>query len=149
MKVEGMLIDLARFIGDVSDRRSSTVMFSLATAVVFGALDAAFETRTSRKHEHPCPHTFVRASSIGVAAGITALVLLEARRDRRARIRGELTRLFELNHRLRNSLQIIADAHYLEPNDEHRGMMFETVSSMDETLKQLFPSVGLPADRAA
>ena len=56
--------------------------------------------------------------------------------------REEIRKVAELNHTLRNSLETIADAHYLVADAEHRKMILETVKNMDEKLRQLFPVRG-------
>jgi hypothetical protein len=52
----------------------------------------------------------------------------------------EIRKVAELNHCLRNSMELIADAHYFEKDAEHKRMMLETVKTMDEKLRQLFPA---------
>jgi two-component sensor histidine kinase len=144
-----MLHKLGMFIDKVSDSHSSSLLFALSMSIAFGAVDTAFESGMSHG-ETRCPHTLMRASSIGVTVGATAILLLKARQQRRILVREEMRRLLELNHRLRNSLQVIADSHYFEPDESHRRMMSETVESMDETLKQLFPAFGMRhTERAA
>ena len=48
----------------------------------------------------------------------------------------------ELNHHLRNSLQIIVGAHYIAKDEEPTRMMLETAQAIDQVLKRLFPAAG-------
>lgn len=143
-----MLVPIANFISNIADRRSSTALFSLAIVMAFGALDFIVARLTMRNGINPDVHAALQATAIGLAAGLVAVLLLSARRERRNLVRNELQRVIELNHRLRNSLQIIADAHYFESEEAHRKMMFEAVESMHITLQQLFPSLGVERRKA-
>ncbi len=138
-----MFASLADFIGRIADRRSSAVLFSFGIATVFGAVDAILDRGLISVGSAVELHTAFEASTIALLAGVISFVLLGARRERQRIARAELERVMELNHRLRNSLQIIADAHFAETDEEHRNMMFETVESMRRTLQQLFPGLGL------
>lgn len=138
-----MLHRIGDLIGHIADRPSRTVMFSAIVTVVFGSFDYFVDASMLELQIQAEIHAATQATFVGLGAGLIALVLLVARRERRKRIVEELTRVAELNHRLRNSLQIIADAHYLEKDEEHKQMMFETVEAMGMALKQLFPTVGV------
>ena len=85
----------------------------------------------------------VQASIVGIGTGLTSYWLLAARRERRIMVREELTRVAELNHHLRNSLQIIVGAHYIAKDEAHTRMMLDTVHEIDDLLKRLFPAAGI------
>lgn len=142
-----MLISLADFIGRVSDRRSSTVLFSTGIFIFFGLLDAAVDRLTLQANIDADIHTTVQATIVGLAACIIAVVLLVARRERRRVVREEIQRVMELNHRIRNSLQVITYAHYREGDEAHKEMVLDAVHSMDTTLRQLFPTLGVERRR--
>jgi gas vesicle protein len=88
-------------------------------------------------------HTLIQGSLVGLAAALVSVVLLAARRERRRVLREEIKRIVELNHRLRNSLQVITDVDFAKTNEERKRMLAEVVQSMDQTMKQLFPTLGL------
>jgi hypothetical protein len=138
-----MLLPLADFISHVADRRTSTVLFSLAMTGIFGSIVVLAERSTYRAGAPRDARTMFQASATGLTAGVVAFVLLAARRERQVILRDELRRMVELNHSLRNSLQIIADAHFNEVDADHRKMMFDTVKSMNCTLQKLFPNSGI------
>jgi hypothetical protein len=92
-------------------------------------------------------HAAALAVFVGVGAGFSALVLLLARRQSRKLVQDELYRLAELNHRLRNSLQIIAYAHYASEDVAHRNLMMDAVSSIDTSLRQLIPALGFDHEK--
>jgi hypothetical protein len=94
-------------------------------------------------------HAAALATFVGFGAGLATLVLLMARRERRKLVQDELHRLAELNHRLRNSLQIIAYAHYTTEDESHKKLMLDAVSSIDASLKLLIPVLGFEQRRLA
>lgn len=138
-----MLLPLADFISRVADRRSATVAFSLAMTGIFGTIVVLAERASLRSSAPRDARTLFQASTTGLTAGVVAFVLLSARKERQAILRDELRRMVELNHSLRNSLQIITDAQFTEADQNRRQMMFDTVKSMNTTLQQLFPSSGI------
>jgi gas vesicle protein len=136
-----MLAPLAAFIGRVSDRRSHIAWFSLGVFAVFFFINATIDRATIGID--PKMHVFIQGFLVGLAAAFVSVLLLSARRERRRILREEIERVVELNHRIRNSLQVITDAHFNETDDARKRMISEMVQSMDQTMKQLFPTLGL------
>ena len=136
-----MLAPLAAFIGRVSDRRSHIAWFSLGVFTVFLFINATIDRVTIGID--PKMHVFIQGFLVGLAAAFVSVLLLSARRERRRILREEIERVVELNHRIRNSLQVITDAHFDETDEARKRMISDMVQSMDQTLKQLFPTLGL------
>jgi hypothetical protein len=136
-----MLASLAGYIGRVSDRRSHIAWFSVCVFAVFFLVDALIDRVTI--DVDPKLHAFIQACLVGLAAALVSLVLLTARRERRRILREEINRVVELNHRLRNALQVITDAEFGGTVETRKRMISDTVRSMDLTLHQLFPTLGL------
>jgi hypothetical protein len=84
-------------------------------------------------------HSAVQATMVGVVGASAAWAIFKGIETQRALEREQVQRLAELNHRLRNSLELIVDAHYLEADEEHKKMIMETVEQMDEAIRQLCP----------
>jgi hypothetical protein len=138
-----MLNRIGDFVGRVADRRSTIFLTASVVMVVFGCFDYFTDMAMLSFGVAPELHAAGLAMFVGVGAGFSALVLLMARRERRRMVQDELYRLAELNHRLRNSLQIIAYAHYTSEDESHRKMMMDAVSSIDTSLRQLIPAMGV------
>lgn len=138
-----MLVRVAEFVGQVSDKRSSSALFSLGILVAFGLFDLFVDFALNLAGVSPALEAAVQAAIVGIGAGIVSYWLLAARRRRRMMVREELTRVAELNHHLRNSLQIIVGAHYIAKDEEHAKMMLETAQTIDQVLKRLFPTAGI------
>ncbi len=134
-----MLARIASFIGYVSDRRRRTYLFSAAVFTFFGLVASGVDLITLQRGFDPDIHTIVESFCIAATAGLVSLLLLSARAEQRRLAREELARVAELNHRLRNALQVIKYANHLDP--EHQEMMIEAVDSMETALRQLFPAV--------
>ncbi len=135
-----VLARIADFIGRVSDRRWSAILFSLGIAVIFGFVDCLVGLTSLGAGLNPVLQTKAQAALVGAVAGMLSLLLLAARREQRRIVRDELTRVAELNHRLRNALQVIRYANHLDP--AHGDAMVEAVDSIEVALRQLFPSTG-------
>jgi hypothetical protein len=58
-------------------------------------------------------------------------------------VRHDLERIAELNHEIRNALEVIAHSHY-DAETEHRELVLKCVTRIDTVLKRLFPVVGGP-----
>jgi hypothetical protein len=138
-----MLARVAEFIGHVSDKRSTSILFSLGIMVFFGLFAFVVSFSLSLADVSRDIQGAVQAGIVGTGTGITSYLLLAARRERRIMVREELSRVAELNHHLRNSLQIIVGAHYIAKDEEHTRMMMETVHTIDDMLKRLFPAAGI------
>src|SRR3954447_15708311 len=101
-------------LGRVADRRLPTVLFAFCTTLVFATVETMVDHLAYRRRsDSGLIRRYKRVASAG-GAGIVAGLLLMARGHRRRIVREELHRVMELNHRLRNSLEIIVDAHHLE-----------------------------------
>ncbi len=138
-----MLARVAEFVGQVSDQRSSSALFSLVIMLLFGLFDFFVDFALNLAGVSPESEAAVQAGIVGIGAAIVSYWLLAARRRRRVMVREELTRVAELNHHLRNSLQIIVGAHYIAKDEEHAKMMLETAQAIDQVLKRLFPTAGI------
>jgi hypothetical protein len=137
-----MLDRISEFVGRIADRTTTIILSSVCSTIAFGCLVFFGHIALIESAIDPALHAGILAAFVGIGAGLGTLVLLLARRERRRMLEDELRRLSELNHRVRNNLQVIADAHYSESDASHRKMMMEAVASMDDSLKQLFPALG-------
>jgi GAF domain-containing protein len=137
-----MLHRIGEFVGRITDRTSTIVVTAVCATIVFGCLVFFGHLALVDSAIDPALHAGILAVLVGLGAGLATLVLLLARRERRRMLEDELRRLAELNHRVRNNLQVIADAHYTAEDATHRMMIMQAVASMDESLKQLFPALG-------
>ena len=78
---------------------------------------------------------------VGLGAGLGFWLVLAGVRKRRLYLADEIQRVAELNHTVRNSLHVIALAHHAG-DEEHRAMVLENTTRIDDKLRELFPVVG-------
>ena len=142
-----MLIWLAEFIGHIADRRSTTILAGCIAALTFGIFDYFVDFTMFRLGVSPEIHAAAQAAFVGFGAGTACLIVMIARRERRKLIQEQLFKVAELNHRLRNGLQVIVDSHYNSADEPQKQMVFETVRSISESLRQLFPVLGMERRR--
>ena len=138
-----MLVRLGESIGKVSDKKSWSLLFSLGTTALFGLFEFSVDLFLESGGVSRDTRAAIQACIVGIGTGIVSYLLLAARRERRNMVRAELSRVAELNHHLRNSLQIIVSANYIAKDEEHARMMLKTVQTMDQVLKRLFPAAGI------
>jgi hypothetical protein len=78
------------------------------------------------------------------AAALAPLLMLIAARERRRRVVDDLRRIAQLNHEVRDALQVIVYGEYesAATPTEHRTAILGSVEQIDKTLRQLFPVIG-------
>lgn len=79
---------------------------------------------------------------LGIFAAFFGFILLMVARSRRRKVQEDLRRIAELNHQVRNSLQIIVYGERSADMGERRSAVVEGVERIEGTLRELFPLVG-------
>lgn len=126
-------------MGVAADSRSRVGIVVTLTAVAFALLDFVADM-LGHHVAHDVAVAAVRAAIIGLAAGSVMWLGLIAVRQRRRHIAAEMNRIAELNHRIRNSLQVIVHAEHFA-QDPLRSVVLESVEKIDKTLHDVLPSV--------
>ena len=113
----------------------------MLSVVVFGAMEFGIHFVLTRFGVPALTDAVYDAALCGISFGILLWLFLAAIRERRLRVREELERIAEVNHEIRNALQIISHSHFnAEPH--HREMVLESVSRIDAVLKRISPTLG-------
>ena len=86
-------------------------------------------------------HAALDATLMGFATAIIISLLLLAVRERHRRMLQEMQRVAELNHTVRNALQVIVHSQYLPPDEQDAGAILESVQRIDDSLRDLFPTI--------
>lgn len=76
-----------------------------------------------------------------VIAGILVFRLLQYERDRRRRLRQRLEVIAEMNHHVRNALQVISLSTYSSADQRHLAAIKESVSRIQWALKEILPKM--------
>jgi hypothetical protein len=82
------------------------------------------------------------ALALGALFTVFTFLVLLAARDRHRKVQDDLRRIAELNHRIRNALQIIIYGEASRLDCEGRTAVMHGVEKIDATLKEMFPLVG-------
>ena len=116
-------------------------------AISAGLLEYLIHTSVMQTNISPQAQAIIDAVLVCGAAALAPLLLLLAARDRR-RVLDDLRRIAQLNHEVRNALQVIFYGEYesAATPTEHRTAILGSVEQIDTTLRQLFPVIGNRAD---
>jgi hypothetical protein len=79
---------------------------------------------------------------LGALFAVFTIVVLSAARDRHRKVQDDLRRIAELNHRIRNALQMIMYGEASRLDCDGRTAVMEGVDKIDATLKEMFPLIG-------
>lgn len=137
-----MFARLGRVIGYFSDTPLRTLAAVIICAVVFAMVEVAIHGGMQLLLVPSRDMLAIDSSVVGCAAAVVTWVLLRGNRERRLRVRRELERISELNHEVRNALQVISHSHFNARDDEHREMVLQSIDRIDLALRRLFPVVG-------
>jgi len=136
-----MVTGFGRLIGHISDNPSHTALAVAFSVVVFGGIEFTIHETLLQLHMRPFADAVSDALLVGCSFGLAVWVLLLGNRERRMRVRRDLERIAELNHEIRNALQVIAYS-YVGADDKCRALVVESVSRIDAVLRRVFPVVG-------
>lgn len=127
------------FLIQLCDSRRRVIVASLVFGAVGGLMEFVIHSLIRQVITSPMLTAVLDSVSVGVAVAVGVGALLFATRERRKRVLHEMARVAELNHHVRNALQIIAHSHYGAPS-EHATMVLASVERIEKTLKELFPA---------
>ena len=115
----------------------------VTTVLVCGALAGFLEFVTHLAVARLRPplelHAFMDAVVIGLMTMGLVTVSVTAARARRQRMLEDIRTVSELNHHVRNALQVISQSRYL-PEEQQTKAVLDSVDRIDETLRRLFPA---------
>ena len=135
---------LGAIIGHLSDKRSRSLVTVVFCFVGFGVIEFLSHEVLARTRLSPFGNAVLDAAIVGFSFSIAIWFLLAGNRERRNRVREELERIAELNHEVRNALEVIVHSHYLDTDSQHREMVFESVKRIDKVVKRVSRIVGAP-----
>ena len=116
----------------ILDRRS--IARSAAAGVVMVFLTMAFDIMVDPRHPHGLWFLLFNDLLIGIAVAIIVLIYEQRRRRELA---AKLFVISEMNHRVRNQLEIIQYASYTAKEKEHVAVIGESVSKIESALTEI------------
>jgi hypothetical protein len=106
----------------------------IAWVVVF-AIHAAVGLSFSKVPGHGIVILFDAGLTAAAIAVLVSLILTVSRHAHRQ----QESNAAEVNHQIRNALQLIVNAEYRAEDTNRRGLIMESVARIDRTLRTLFP----------
>ncbi len=136
-----MLANVGNLIGYISDDESRSRATAAACFILAALLEALKDEVLAHVPVAVHDMEIVDSLLVGAAVSIGVLLLLASVRERRKRVRAELLRISELNHEVRNALQVLVDSQF-DANPERREIVIASVDRINVVLTRLFPVVG-------
>jgi hypothetical protein len=136
---------LGTFIVELGDSRLRAIVAAAVFGAGAGACEYLIHETLHRSRFAQSVGAFMDAAMIGITAAIAVAIWLFATRERRKQVLREMAKVKELNHNVRNALQVIAHSHY-GSSDDHTDIVLESVDRIERTLKELFPGAEPPRE---
>jgi len=114
----------------------------IAATLFFGLFEFAVSRWLLAIHLSPNLHCCVQSAIVALGSGAALWLILLGMAERRKIAEDELCRCAELNHTLRNALEVIVLAHYSGTDPRHKAMILESTNRIDQKLKELYPVLG-------
>jgi tRNA pseudouridine-54 N-methylase len=113
-----------------------------SATILFGLFEYVVSNWCIRCRLDPVLHSALQACIVGLGAGFALWVILMGVQERRRIVESELKRVAELNHSVRNSLEVIVLALHAKTDCDHKQIVLECTDRIDEKLRELFPVRG-------
>lgn len=128
-------------IANLCDSRLGFVCSAGFAAVLAGCTEFAVHEALTRLSAPEVFHAALDALLMGLATAIMTSFLLLAIRERHRRMLQEVRRVAELNHNVRNALQVIVHSQYLPKSEQDADAILDSVQRIDDSLRDLFPAI--------
>ncbi len=115
-----------------------SVIAAMALFVIGTALDYVL-----LHDEHDSRNTIIETSDAlgGVVAGVLIFRLLQYERERRKRLRQKIAVIADMNHHVRNALQVISFHAYSTADKEQLEAVKESMERIQWALKEILPKL--------
>ncbi len=133
---------ISRAVAFILRSRLGIWLAVIGATLLFGVFEYAVARWLIAIHISPILHCLLHAAIVGSGAGLALWLILHGIIERRKMEEAELCRVVELNHTLRNALEVIVLAHYSVTDNEHKAMVLECTDRIDQKLRELFPVIG-------
>ncbi len=114
----------------------------VAGTLLFGLFEFAVSAWLLELRIPASLHCSIHAVIVALGAGFSLWLILNGIVDRQRMREDELRRVAELNHTLRNALEIIVLSHHSATDYEHKAMVLECTNRIDRKMRELFPGFG-------
>ncbi len=137
-RVSSQLNEVLRKIVPGFDSRFIVNATLIACGLAAGALEFATHMAADHMNTPPAYHAFIDATVVALITMALVGVCIASAKARRHAVLDQIRIASELNHHLRNALQVITQSRYL-PKEKQAQAVFSSIDRIDETLKKLTP----------
>jgi hypothetical protein len=137
-----MRYKVGKAIVEITDSPTRIGVAVALSGILAGLLEYSVHVLVKGGNTPESVQAVVDAVIVGFAvAGVVFLLLLSSR-ERRRRVVDDIRKIAELNHHVRNALQVVVDSQYVPQSLEQREAVLASVDRIDKTLRELFPVIG-------
>lgn len=137
-----MRYHLGKAIVELTDSPYRIAAVVLSCGVGVGLLDYAIHSAALRANASELAKGIFNATIIAFAAAIIVLLVLLSTRERRRRVLDDVRKIAQLNHHIRNALEVVVQSQYVPSSAEQRSAVLASAERIDRTLRELFPIIG-------
>ena len=116
-------------------------LLAVATAIIVCLIGVGLDMLILREHETGRVAIEVSDALGGFVAGVLSFRLLQYERERRARLRQKIAIIADMNHHVRNALQVISFHAYSSADKEQIEAVRESMERIQWALKEVLPKL--------
>ncbi len=139
---------LGNFLVEVTDSPRGRALFIIIVGCLAGIVEFVIHRTIERVLQNEPLNSIVDSMTIAVVVAIISLIEVQAVHHRRRKVIEDMRIVRELNHHVRNALQIIQYASRFPEERQQVQIIDESVARIDATLKDLFPGMDDPSNPA-
>lgn len=128
--------------------RSRDIFFFLLIVLVVGAIGVGFDQLLVREGVHRLDIIALSNGLTGIAAGLLYFQITRIERERRATTQERLRTIAEMNHHIRNALQVIAYASTATDKTQSVELIDQSVERIEWALREVLPGHVTPQVQA-
>jgi hypothetical protein len=121
------------------DPRSRDVLIFAVVAVVVGAIGMGFDQLLLKEGVRRLDIISLSNGLTGIAAGLLYFQITRIERERRATTQQQLRTIAEMNHHIRNALQVIAYASAATDKTQSMELIGQSVERIEWALREVLP----------
>ena len=141
----GRLLDrLGTFLVEISDTRRGRILLVLAIAAIASVIEYLLHIAVVTFVPEEALGRILDSLTIGIVIAIITAIEIKAVQQRRNKVFEDMRVVRELNHHVRNALQVISYAARVPETKQQVAIIDESVARIDSTLKELFPHIDKP-----
>jgi hypothetical protein len=136
-----MLDRLGTFLVEITDAPSGRISLILVLALLAGIFEEAVHELIQYLAPAPIVGRILDSSTIALLIAAITWIEIQAIQHRRRKVLEDMRVVSELNHHVRNALQVIQYASRVPEAKQQVQIIDESVERIDATLRELFPTI--------